>query len=338
MRKGAQSDRIKDVQALLKSDPSIYTGPITGYFGPMTEDGLKKFQTKLGLPVTGILDQVTQNALFPSDTAVTLQVVSPNGGETWTAGQSVKISWTATFGPRPCMPPPSCLFSEPRCLMAEPIGGWCPSSTNSATPVPSTTGTAGDAYRMNAITTASAPSTGAGVSAGSVPSGTPAYASVPPFFPRATLTLLRDSDPSFLRNIGTVNLYESSRTWSIPRNIPEAKDYRVRISMGGDTPCIYRMEMEAQTTGKALDGGMAYPCPMMDSSLKTSTGASMGVSYMMPYTDYAAADMSDGTFVIIGGSDSTDIAALKRRLADAEAMLAKLAAEIASIRAALGAQ
>ncbi|OGK42696.1 hypothetical protein A3A74_00115 [Candidatus Roizmanbacteria bacterium RIFCSPLOWO2_01_FULL_35_13] len=30
-----------------------------------------------------------------------------------------------TITPAKCTLPPACLFSEPRCLMPEPIGGWC---------------------------------------------------------------------------------------------------------------------------------------------------------------------------------------------------------------------
>lgn len=332
LKKGVTNDRVKDIQAILKSDPTIYTGPITGYYGAMTEEAIKKVQAKYGLPQTGTVDDATQNILIPYDTNVDVRIVTPNGGETWKTGETVKITWTATFGPRPCLQRPACLDSIPRCLPAEPAGGWCP--PNNSLPVPSTTSGASGTYREGS---ASGSVNGADVSVSSAPSGVATPSIMPvqpapaPFFPRATLTLLRDSDPSFVRTIGTVNLYESGRTWTVPRSIPEAKDYRVQISVGGVTPCLYRAETEARAAGKALDAGMVYPCPMMDAG---TTNSSVVLSPMY-YPNFSSSDVSDNIFTILGGG-ADDVEALKRRLAEAEALLAKLAAEVAAIRAAIG--
>ncbi len=307
LRKGMTSTTIKDVQTVLKTDPTIYIGPVTGYYGSATENAVKKIQIKYGLPQTGVLDEATQRVIFPYDTRIDLGVVAPNGGEVWKTGDMVKILWKATFGPgATCVPPPSCLYSEPRCLPAEPVGGWCPSIM---------------------------PATNAGATSGSTAAGSAYVTSDPvsrpsivPFFPRATVTLTRDSDPSFVRNIGTVNLYESAMAWSVPRGIPEAKDYRVRIAVGGDTPCLYRAEAEAKAAGRALDANLVYPCPMMD----TMMGASTSGASAMYYGAYSSSDSSDNTFAILTGNVVPDdrLVSVKRQLAEIEAMLSKIAEQV----------
>lgn len=59
---GESSPEVSALQAALSSAGS-YTGPSTGYFGPQTEGAVRAFQGSHGLPVTGIVDTATQNAL-----------------------------------------------------------------------------------------------------------------------------------------------------------------------------------------------------------------------------------------------------------------------------------
>ena len=54
----ATSDQIKAAQKLLKTG-TLYTGEETGKLDTATRDGLKKYQDKNGLKVTGTLNQVT---------------------------------------------------------------------------------------------------------------------------------------------------------------------------------------------------------------------------------------------------------------------------------------
>lgn len=64
LKEGMTDEDIKELQALLASDPSIYpAGRVTGFFGPMTTEALKKFQLKNGLEVTGVIDTETKAAL-----------------------------------------------------------------------------------------------------------------------------------------------------------------------------------------------------------------------------------------------------------------------------------
>lgn len=53
---------IKRAQTFL-TEAGFNPGPIDGIFGPKTQGGLQEFQTAQGIPVTGQLDQPTQNAI-----------------------------------------------------------------------------------------------------------------------------------------------------------------------------------------------------------------------------------------------------------------------------------
>ncbi len=64
LRVGTTSDHVKKVQEILAADPTIYPrGLVTGYFGPMTSEALKKFQEKFDLEVTGEMNEETKEAM-----------------------------------------------------------------------------------------------------------------------------------------------------------------------------------------------------------------------------------------------------------------------------------
>ena len=61
---GVTNDSVLFLQTILATDFSIYpSGLTTGYFGSMTADGLKKFQAKYKLPVTGTFTPETKDVL-----------------------------------------------------------------------------------------------------------------------------------------------------------------------------------------------------------------------------------------------------------------------------------
>ncbi len=61
---GMTDDDIKKVQALLATDVTIYPGGfVTGYYGTLTQDALKRFQAKNNLTVNGELDTMTRVAI-----------------------------------------------------------------------------------------------------------------------------------------------------------------------------------------------------------------------------------------------------------------------------------
>lgn len=51
---GSQGQIVRDLQRLLKQDGK-YSGPVTGYFGPLTTEAVKDFQGEHGLPTNGIV-------------------------------------------------------------------------------------------------------------------------------------------------------------------------------------------------------------------------------------------------------------------------------------------
>lgn len=64
IRMGTTSNHVRRIQELLAGDSSIYPrGLVTGYFGPMTEEAIKKFQEKYDLEVTGEINDETREAL-----------------------------------------------------------------------------------------------------------------------------------------------------------------------------------------------------------------------------------------------------------------------------------
>jgi len=61
---GMSGEDVKALQALLASDLDIYPeGLITGFFGPLTEKAVKKFQARFGIEAVGIVGPLTRNTL-----------------------------------------------------------------------------------------------------------------------------------------------------------------------------------------------------------------------------------------------------------------------------------
>ncbi|MDR6883152.1 MULTISPECIES: peptidoglycan-binding protein [Bacillales] len=61
--KGAKGPDVYAVQGMLKS-LGYYSGPITGYYGNQTAAGVKAFQSRYGLPVTGNIDDQTLQSIL----------------------------------------------------------------------------------------------------------------------------------------------------------------------------------------------------------------------------------------------------------------------------------
>jgi hypothetical protein len=60
---GAENDDVRKVQELLASDPTLFSGRPTGFFGPMTRQAIMRFQERYGLEQTGRLDEATREAM-----------------------------------------------------------------------------------------------------------------------------------------------------------------------------------------------------------------------------------------------------------------------------------
>ena len=88
---GNTGDGVRALQSVLAQDAAIYpSGIITGYFGQLTQDAIRKLQAKNGLAQTGIIDEPTRQIIFP---CANVQIISPNGGEVWKVGETHQITW-----------------------------------------------------------------------------------------------------------------------------------------------------------------------------------------------------------------------------------------------------
>jgi peptidoglycan hydrolase-like protein with peptidoglycan-binding domain len=64
LSRGMSGDDVRALQEFLAQDKEIYPeGLITGYFGPLTEKAVSKFQDRYGLKITGSVDFDTLNKI-----------------------------------------------------------------------------------------------------------------------------------------------------------------------------------------------------------------------------------------------------------------------------------
>ncbi len=105
---------VSELQKFLKSDPTIYPeGLVTGYFGPLTERAVQRFQAANGIiaygtPATtgyGVVGPKTRAVLSFSCAAASssaadgqnsIKVLSPNGNEVLPIGAAQTIKWQAS--------------------------------------------------------------------------------------------------------------------------------------------------------------------------------------------------------------------------------------------------
>ena len=66
---GAQGVDVTELQKRLTKE-GVYTGTISGYFGPLTASGVRAYQSKVGIMVTGYVGPQTREkhkSMFPVD-------------------------------------------------------------------------------------------------------------------------------------------------------------------------------------------------------------------------------------------------------------------------------
>ncbi|HEY4528366.1 MAG TPA: peptidoglycan-binding protein [Candidatus Paceibacterota bacterium] len=77
LAKGATGDDVKQLQEFLKTIPDVYPeGLVTGYFGPLTEAAVKRWQEKQGIEAVGIVG--------PKTTAKLNELISQGAGRSGT--------------------------------------------------------------------------------------------------------------------------------------------------------------------------------------------------------------------------------------------------------------
>lgn len=63
LKQGMTGEDVKALQAVLAADPTIYSGEITGFFGKMTAEAVKKYQEKNGIDAVGSVGPKTLKKL-----------------------------------------------------------------------------------------------------------------------------------------------------------------------------------------------------------------------------------------------------------------------------------
>ncbi|MBI2030411.1 peptidoglycan-binding protein, partial [Candidatus Kaiserbacteria bacterium] len=172
-QRGMSGEHIKKIQQILASrnDGTFTADHVTGFFGPMTEEALKRFQANMGIDPLGFVgpqtlqrinEIITTSGLSnPSDNAQLqnamdqfrqIQQDMSNGsssnatfnlehlrellGRIQGLRQNIPSSPGQNGNPdwmNGCLPRPACLDATPRCMLPEPAGGWCAAS-NPQTP------------------------------------------------------------------------------------------------------------------------------------------------------------------------------------------------------------
>lgn len=74
---GSKGADVESLQSFL-TEKGVYTGPITGYFGNLTKEGVKKFQAQNGIfPVSGYFGPLTRSAANSKVSAPAVSVPQP---------------------------------------------------------------------------------------------------------------------------------------------------------------------------------------------------------------------------------------------------------------------
>lgn len=158
LTRGMKGDDVRDLQELLAQDPSILdSSNVTGFFGPLTEEALRKFQKKHGIEAIGVFGPKTQAKILALFVGKTLPpgIIARLGLETssTTPGQGF-----VTLCHKPAGTSPQTLVIAVPALGAHLAHGdsvgVCPGSGSTTTP-PTADTTAPSISGVSASTTAS---------------------------------------------------------------------------------------------------------------------------------------------------------------------------------------
>ncbi len=224
---GQRSEEVKMLQEALKIDKAIYPeGLATGFFGQATKKAITRVQVKCGLPTTGIVDDQTSRCIFPTDYKV--QVLVPNGGETWDRGQIQTIKWLVASGPTPTTTPLPTTTIVPT---ASPLPTTTVLPETKVAPRPIWSKASIDLFRRTGMTWGDC----------NVPGVTdcPVQESV------------------FVKHLATVDLFAGSYSWKISSDIANGSDYVIRVSVGQNIVPLYKYEKE----GGSVQSTEIWPGP-----------------------------------------------------------------------------
>lgn len=99
---GMSGADVSDLQRFLATDTSVYpSGLVTGYFGPLTQAAVIKFQTKNGIDTAGRVGPITLaaiNAQMGLSTVGDSNAPSIYGLTVGTSGSSASLNWSTNEG------------------------------------------------------------------------------------------------------------------------------------------------------------------------------------------------------------------------------------------------
>ena len=262
LRVGDEGEAVKNLQEILKTDPSIYPqGIVSGYYGKLTEEALKRLQQKANIPATGVLDDTTRKIVWPDTSRLQITVLSPNGGETWNRNEAQTVTWK--------------------------------------------TSSLSEGSILEKMTTAPGKTQNQRIDANGVL----------PYFRNVTIELVRDSDAAITNSLykggsliayrlGTADLSLGQATVKIPPTAPEAKDYRVRITVGS-SPYLLKCGGNVDSSGNIL-------CPNT-------------------YPASSVSDTSDGNIAVLG-APSNDTQSVRQQISALEKLINELTAELQRLK------
>ncbi len=108
LRIGFRGEDVKILQTFLRQWPAIYSGPVTGYFGALTNAGVRKFQKQYGIKITGRLDVITRakiQDLLLESTPLPVTLPPP---------ASIPAPVVPSIPPSPSVPTPTPVVSPPK--------------------------------------------------------------------------------------------------------------------------------------------------------------------------------------------------------------------------------
>jgi len=92
LREGMTGDDVKALQAILAADPEIYPeGLITGYYGRLTSEAVRKFQRKNGIETVGVVGPKTLKKLNEKISDLKLYSEDDEDGDDDNNGRSKKL-------------------------------------------------------------------------------------------------------------------------------------------------------------------------------------------------------------------------------------------------------
>jgi peptidoglycan hydrolase-like protein with peptidoglycan-binding domain len=131
---GSRGEAVTALQTLLALDPAVYPqGLVTGYFGPLTSQAVKKFQAKNGLEQVGFVGPRTVEKLkkWADDNELTVDEDNSGPGNAWGKGKRlcaivppghmIAPGFLKKYGERPNLP--SCQTLPPG-IKAKIDGNW----------------------------------------------------------------------------------------------------------------------------------------------------------------------------------------------------------------------